>query len=55
MNKYRNCYILPKETFRTENVYSIHSILWPVLKEAIYAYLSFGNTTDLVQQLAQRE
>lgn len=50
-----NCYIRPIEIISTEDVYSIHFILCPVLTEVIYAYLSSATTTDLVQQLAQRQ
>lgn len=40
---------------RTENVYSIYSIICPVLMEVIHVYLSSATTIEFIQQLAQRQ
>lgn len=50
-----NCYILPIEIIRTENIYSTHFILCPVLIEGILVHLSSLTTTYFVHQLAQRK
>lgn len=50
-----NCYILSIEIIRTENVYSIYSIICPVLMEVNHLYLSSAATIECIQQLAQRQ